>query len=142
MGAVRRQNAGQDIARGRLQPASYPARPGRRHQMPRSGHSKLARLGTLLVWPFRTGHDGIACAIQLGDGKKRKNRLRRSIGPWRPRKYFAPDEWPDMCPDQAAVEPQSVLTRCFDAMDRSALYGSYVHRDITWTTHLGVAFAV
>ena len=27
-------------------------------------------------------------------------------------------------------------------MDRSALYGSYIHRDLIWVTHFGAAFAV
>lgn len=77
-----------------------------------------------------------------GDGKKRKHRLRRIFGRWYPDPYFAPGAWQDLCPDKAAVESPSELIRSFNAMDRSASHGSYIHRDVTWITHIGVALAV
>lgn len=77
------------------------------------------------------------------DGEKRKNRLWRSFRlRWRPVSYFAPECWEGSCPDEAAAAKDSQLTSYFEAMDRSALYGSYIHRDITWAAHFGVAFAV
>jgi hypothetical protein len=70
-------------------------------------------------------------------------RLRRCLGPgWGPAPYFAPDAWRDLSPDRAAVDASAPIAATFDAMDRSALHGSYIHRDITWLTHFGAAFAV
>ena len=75
------------------------------------------------------------------DGKKRKNKFWRSFAlRWRPTSYFSAG-WEEVCPDQAASK-HSHLNRCFEAMDRSALYGSSIHRDITWAAHFGVACAV
>jgi hypothetical protein len=76
------------------------------------------------------------------DGHKRKNRLLRSFAQWQPVSYFAPAHWQESCPDQAATSKHCHLVKSFAAMDRSALYGSYTHRDITWAAHFGVAFAV
>jgi len=77
-----------------------------------------------------------------GDGKKRRHRVWRCFRlSWRPRAYFAPSGWQDACPDKVDVD-DSELSKCFEAMDRSALYGSHIHRDITWASHLAVAFAV
>jgi hypothetical protein len=77
------------------------------------------------------------------DREKRKNRLCRSFLPrWRPRSYFAPERWEQSCPDKTAASKLSRLAGCFAAMDRSALYGSYIHRDVTWAAHFGVACAV
>lgn len=80
--------------------------------------------------------------LSWGDGKKRKNRVWRSFWGWRPpQDYFAPKEWKRACPDKA-TEPLAALIGRFGIMDRSALYGSYIHRDITWIAYLGSAFAV
>lgn len=76
-----------------------------------------------------------------GDGKKRKNRAWRSFWLWWPKPYFAPDGWKGACPDKAR-KPLSELIRWFKAMDRSASYGSYLHRDITWIAYFGTAAAV
>lgn len=82
-------------------------------------------------------------ALFWWDGEKRKNRLHRSFLPgWRPVSYFAPERWKESCPDEAATAKDSHLTSSFEAMDRSALYGSHIHRDITWAAHFGVACAV
>jgi hypothetical protein len=76
-------------------------------------------------------------------GERRKNRIWRSFWPrWWPVSYFAPEGWEESCPDEAAAAKDSHLTGCFEAMDRSALYGSHIHRDITWAAHFGVACAV
>jgi hypothetical protein len=78
-----------------------------------------------------------------GDEKSRKNRLWRSFRlKWGPSPYFAPRDWKTLCPDEAAVGESSPLVRRFEAMDRSALYGSYIHRDMAWAAHFGVALAV
>lgn len=76
------------------------------------------------------------------DGQKRKNRFLRSFLRWQPISYFAPEHWRQCCPDQAAASKHCPLAKSFAAMDRSALYGSYTHRDITWAAHFGVASAV
>lgn len=81
--------------------------------------------------------------IGWGDEKVRRNRFWRSFGPdWGPNPYFAPATWESLCPDKAAVEKASPLVRCFDAMDRSASYGSHKHRDVAWIAHFGAAGAV
>jgi hypothetical protein len=69
-------------------------------------------------------------------------RLRKCIGlAWAPGSYFAPPSWPAMEPDRSVQEPSEIIA-CFDALDRSALYGSYIHRDLVWFEHIGAAFAV
>jgi hypothetical protein len=87
-----------------------------------------------------SGWTWAACADSL-------KRLRRCAAPgWRPGPYFAPDRAPDdwrlLCPDRTAIEASAPIVAGFEAMDRSALHGSYIHRDITWLTHFGAAFAV
>lgn len=78
---------------------------------------------------------------KAGAAESRK-RLRKCIGSgWRPRSYFAPDAWRDLAPDRT-INDTSKIAVCFDALDRSALYGSYIHRDFAWLEHLGAAFAV
>src|SRR5262249_44433292 len=57
---------------------------------------------------------------------------------WPPGAYFVPGS----SPDRAAVCPSSPIVAAFEAMDRRALHGSYIHRDIAWLTHIGAAFAV
>jgi hypothetical protein len=61
---------------------------------------------------------------------------------WRPQPYFAPDEWKSLAPDQMAVDPSSTVVACFEAMDRSAVHGSRVHRDLIWIAYLLAASAV
>lgn len=61
---------------------------------------------------------------------------------WRVRPYFAPEEWRQIAPDRATCDEASPIVTHFDAMDRSALYGSYIHRDLIWATHFAAAFAV
>jgi hypothetical protein len=60
---------------------------------------------------------------------------------WHPRPYFAPDAWRDFTPDPS-IDEKSKISVCFDELDRSALHGSYIHRDFAWLEHLGAAFAV
>jgi hypothetical protein len=72
-----------------------------------------------------------------------KKRLRRCVGhKWRPSVYFAPDEWKELAPDRTAVAPSAKIVQWFETLDRSALYGSYIHRDLIWLEHFGAAFAV
>ena len=71
--------------------------------------------------------------------KKLRRALHRS---WRPGSYFAPDGWEKLAPDPTARGVDCKLASCFDALDRSALYGSYIHRDLIWIAHFGAAFAV
>jgi hypothetical protein len=70
-------------------------------------------------------------------------RLRKCCGTgWGPGAYFAPDSWPDHAPDSNARDQSANIVAWFDAFDRSALYGSYIHRDLVWLEYLGAAFAV
>ena len=55
---------------------------------------------------------------------------------------FAPGSWPELAPDRSACDQSSKIVACFDALDRSALYGSHIHRDFIWLEHLLAAFAV
>lgn len=80
--------------------------------------------------------------LSWGDGKKRRSKVWRSFRSWRPRPYFASDQWKDLCPDKAALKQRAALEQSFEAMDRSAVYGAYIHRDITWIAYFGAAFAV
>lgn|SRR5215831_4542896 len=61
---------------------------------------------------------------------------------WRPGAYFAPSHWPELAPDRTARDKSSRIVTVFDAMDRGALHGSYIHRDLAWFERLGAAFAV
>ena len=81
-------------------------------------------------------------ALFRWDGEDRENRLLRSFRlRWRPTSHF-PACWQQSCPDELAASKHSRLARCFEVMDLSALYGSYIHRDVTWAAHFGVAAAV
>jgi hypothetical protein len=90
------------------------------------------------------------CVIELlafnWRGKKERGvswkRLRKCLGrSWAPGAYFGPSNWPELAPDRSAL-PSSEIVACFDVLDRSALYGAYIHRDLVWLEHLGAAFAV
>ena len=63
-------------------------------------------------------------------------------GEWKVRSYFAPEEWRQIAPDRSTLDEASPIVTHFDTMDRSALYGSYIHRDLIWATHFAAAFAV
>jgi hypothetical protein len=61
---------------------------------------------------------------------------------WAPAAYFAPDDWKQLLPErESSVQPPPVWVK-FDELDRCALYGSYIHRDLIWAVHLFAAFAV
>jgi len=71
-----------------------------------------------------------------------RRRLRKCVGlEWSPGSYFAPPSWPKLAPDRSVAESSRIIG-CFDALDRSALYGAYIHRDLVWLEHIGAAFAV
>jgi hypothetical protein len=72
-----------------------------------------------------------------------KKRLGKCFGRgWKPDAYFAPDAWQKLAPDRGALDASSKIVRWFEILDRSAVYGSYIHRDLVWLEHLGAAFAV
>jgi len=76
-----------------------------------------------------------------GRAESRK-RLRRCFAKrWPLDPYFAPDGWLNLAPDAAASDKSEIAAR-FNALDRSALYGSYVHRDLAWVAYFGAALAV
>jgi hypothetical protein len=70
--------------------------------------------------------------------------LKRCISTsWGPGVYFVSEA--DCCErnlDQAALDPRAPIISGFAALNRSAVYGSYIHRDLIWITQLGAAFAV
>jgi hypothetical protein len=69
-------------------------------------------------------------------------RLRKcAAASWRPGSYFAPSSWPGLALDRSALESSRIIA-CFDGLDRSAVYGSYIHRDLVWLEHIGAGFAV
>ena len=107
-----------------------PDAPGWRRWLGRHGSGRLEQglLEFLALWPW--------------DGESRTNKFLRSfrLG-WRPVSYV-PVCWQKSCPDEATTSKHSHLAKRFEAMDLSALYGSYKHRDVTWAAHLGVAAAV
>jgi hypothetical protein len=83
----------------------------------------------------------------IGWDKERRaenaKRLKRCFqGGWKVEPYFAPDEWRQLAPDPATLDESAPIVSRFEAMDRSALYGSYVHRDLIWVTYFLAAFAV
>src|SRR5262249_38316235 len=61
---------------------------------------------------------------------------------WTAPPYFAPAEWKGLAPDHTAVDPSSKVVACFEAMDRSVVHGSRVHRDLIWIAYLLAALAV
>ena len=65
-------------------------------------------------------------------------KLGRCFWKWEIKSYFSPED----TPDQAARSKSSPIVRCFEAMDRSAVHGSYMHRDLTWVIYLSAAAAV
>lgn len=70
-------------------------------------------------------------------------RLRKCVGlKWRPSPYFGPSRWTALLPDQKALDPACSLVDGFNRLDRGAVYGGYIHRDLVWLEHLGAAFAV
>jgi hypothetical protein len=79
---------------------------------------------------------------KAGIAESRKQ-LRKCVSrKWLPGSYFAPAGWEELAPDKAARDASSRIVACFDAMDRSAVHGSYIHRDLSWLTYFGAAFAV
>ena len=79
---------------------------------------------------------------KAGIAESRK-KVRKCVGrDWPPGPYFAPAGWEKLAPDKAARDASSRIVASFDAMDRSAVHGSYIHRDLTWLAYFGAAFAV
>jgi hypothetical protein len=69
-------------------------------------------------------------------------KLWRYVGiKWRPTAYF-PFGWEGYAIDKAALDASAPIVARFEAMDRSASHGSFMHRDLIWITHLGAAAAV
>jgi hypothetical protein len=109
-----------------------PDRPGMRR---RCGRALCGRLEQFLI-ELVTFH-----WLGRGGGTSLR-RLRRSFRrEWLPGAYFAPQYWQALAPDRTVRESSKVLT-LFNLLDRSALYGSYLHRDLVWLEHIGAAFAV
>jgi hypothetical protein len=90
-------------------------------------------IGESLAYNWLGGRAGVA---------ESRKRLRRCAGAWHPNPYFAPDKWRDLEPDTRGGEQNAEMVVLFDELDRSALYGSYIHRDFVWLEHLFAAFAV
>lgn len=75
---------------------------------------------------------------------KSLGRLSKCFSPrgLRPKPYFGPEDWEKKSLAKSEGDGSSPIRRAFERFDRSALYGSYVHRDVIWYTHLLAAFAV
>lgn len=116
-----------------LDPLALSRQKWRRHF---AGRLEQLLLELLALRLFRAGE---------GSFSERLHRLRQCVrggGKWCPSSYFAPGKCQDLVPDKGTFDPQSPLVTRFDALDRSALFGSYVHRDLAWAAHLGAACAV
>jgi hypothetical protein len=101
-----------------------------------AGRLEQAFLEVLALRLFRGG-DG-----KLSDRLKQLRRCFRTDGKWCPSSYFSPEDCANLVPDPETFDPRSPLVTRFDVLDRSALFGSYIHRDLAWAAHLGAAFAV
>jgi len=75
---------------------------------------------------------------------KSLTRLRQcfGIGGLRPSAYFASGDWEAMAAARTEKDRAAPIRQVFECLDRSALYGSHVHRDVIWLTHALAAFAV
>jgi hypothetical protein len=111
-----------------------PNRPGV-HSLGHCGFGRLEQgLGELFAFDWLGGRKGIADSCK---------RLRKCLGAkWHPNPYFAPDKWRELEPDKRGGDENAEMVVLFDELDRSALYGSYIHRDFLWIEHFGAAFAV
>jgi hypothetical protein len=89
----------------------------------------------LLAFDFSYSHPG----GRAGSWERLRSCLGRN---WHPRAYFVSADCRDVAPDLAVIDPASSLVRHFEGLDRSALYGSYMHRDQIWAVHALGAFAV
>lgn len=106
------------------------------------GRCGAGRLEQLLI-------EGLAYnwgAPDQGSASESRKKLRKCFGQWRPNSYFAPDEpqasWRPLAPDSLALDDCAPIIARYNALDRGAVYGSYIHRDLTWLAHFGAAFAV
>lgn len=99
----------------------------------------LGRLEQAIVEIFAFGWRGWHKEGISESAKRLKQCFQRE---WEVRSYFAPEEWQQVAPDRATLDAGSPIVTHFDAMDRSALFGSYIHRDLVWATHFVAAFAV
>lgn len=74
--------------------------------------------------------------------KESGTRLGKCFWSWGPVAYFAPEGWKKLASNLQALETSPEILVRYAALDRSALYGSYIHRDFVWITHIGAAIAV
>jgi hypothetical protein len=108
----------------------------RRHTWRRrlAGRLEQALIEVLSLRPF---------AARDKQNPEKPKYLRKCFGwKWSPSSYFGPDACRDLAPDLRAFEPTSPLVARFEALDRSAVLGAYIHRDLAWVAHFGAAFAV
>jgi len=131
IGEPMRDNRSVEAAHHRLDPET----PFRRRAWGRRMCGRLEQfLLELFAFNWRGWHEG---GVRHSWG-----RLRKCVAAgWRPGSYFGPSSWPQLAPDRSALQSSKIIA-CFDALDRSALYGSYVHRDLVWLEHIGAGFAV
>jgi hypothetical protein len=55
---------------------------------------------------------------------------------------FPPDKWRDHAPDQGILDRTGPVRSRYELLERGALFGSRLHRDIIWLVHGMAAFAV
>jgi hypothetical protein len=73
-------------------------------------------------------------------GRAKSTEALRKCITWRrlPNAYFPAGK----SPDRAAGDSSAKIVAAFEAMDRTALHGSHIHRDIIWFTYSAAAIAV
>lgn len=80
---------------------------------------------------------------KTGSPKKSALRLWKCFVGWGgPVAYFAQPPAKNASPDKRSFDPASPLVTQFDLFDRSAVYGSSIHRDAIWATHIFATLAV
>jgi hypothetical protein len=63
-------------------------------------------------------------------------------GRWRRVIEFPPDKWRDHAPDKGILDNAGPVRSRYELLERGALFGSRLHRDIIWLVHGMAAFAV
>jgi hypothetical protein len=121
-----------NVAEG-LDPVALPSHGWRRHWAGRLEQTLVELLGLLGAQPD-----------PLGERCRRlwKCLWPRFDGSWCPTSYFAPDACRAFAQDPRGFDPASPLVSRFEALDRSAVFGAFVYRDLAWLVHFGAAAAV
>ena len=126
------------------------SKPGKQltHWIDPDSHEERGRLGPragrleklvleVAAWNWRGFHES--------GFKETHKQIRKCFCPhdkWDHGHYFAPDGWAKLNPDRAARDEGAPIAAEFARLDRSALFGSRMHRDAIWIAFTLGAFAV